>query len=369
MGSCPPSHSEDKRTAALPCGACAAGQERRRTPVGQVHILTPTDTSQTPPVRSLTPTTAARKGTPLSGDRSLDRGPPSDRLPDGSPLPAGGADVAGSSGPGGVRAPQRNFSSSSLSGIDANGTQGAGGAGAAAGEEAGLRVEGGGGGEGEGEEGADAGAGGLDAPTGGEFRSFLPPPPTARCGDDLQAKFAKFLQLKREGTNFNTALRLSKGYRNPDLMQQLVTLHSIRETGSMFERAVFDPQGYADADFYDRLVVQQRQEADRREAERKLRTQIQFQPGGQYLPPGGKPVVQIFTGQKGELALWRVATPFVSNSRLLFSFVLLFHVWAPSFTLSLGPFSISALAPPPTPTCKLKGLLNPKGPSFIQFAS
>ncbi|XP_039033522.1 uncharacterized protein LOC120169449 [Hibiscus syriacus] len=52
---------------------------------------------------------------------------------------------------------------------------------------------------------------------------FLPPPPKAKCSEELQRKIDKFLNLKRVGQSFNAEVRNRMDYRNPDL-----SLHAVR---------------------------------------------------------------------------------------------------------------------------------------------
>ncbi|CAI7743125.1 unnamed protein product, partial [Closterium sp. NIES-54] len=141
------------------------------------------------------------------------------------------------------------------------------------------------------------------------------------------------------GRSINDALRNSKGYRNPDFMQQvgmrwvgggegcdcvgrtrrvvtvalldskgncnglfvpLSTSHwplalpfslflslqvvkheGIDEHGSCFSKDVFNPHGFDRLDYYDALVAEQRREMERKEQERRQKGgQIEFQRGG-----------------------------------------------------------------------------------------
>ena len=66
-----------------------------------------------------------------------------------------------------------------------------------------------------------------------------------------QEKFRRYLAMKeRRGMSFNAALRDSKGYRNPDFMQQAVAMQEIDEIGSCFPKHVFDPHGLPEEDYY-----------------------------------------------------------------------------------------------------------------------
>ncbi|GFZ07121.1 transcriptional regulator family protein [Actinidia rufa] len=72
------------------------------------------------------------------------------------------------------------------------------------------------------------------------FDRFLPPPPMARCSDELQDRINKFLYLKRLGKSYNAEVRTKKGYRNPDFLLHSVTYQDIDEIGSCFSKDVFD---------------------------------------------------------------------------------------------------------------------------------
>eukprot|EP00271_Cylindrocystis_brebissonii_P022011 TRINITY_DN8222_c0_g1_i2.p1 TRINITY_DN8222_c0_g1~~TRINITY_DN8222_c0_g1_i2.p1 ORF type:complete len:524 (-),score=147.26 TRINITY_DN8222_c0_g1_i2:112-1683(-) len=128
-----------------------------------------------------------------------------------------------------------------------------------------------------------------------DVEGFLPPRPPGSCSIELQAKFTKFLELKRQGQKFNDALRMSKGYRNPDLMQQLVEKMGIDEIGSCFPKSIFDPHGLNKNDYFDKLVLQQRRDSERKEQERKTCGVVEFQRGGVQLPPKPGPVVQLLS--------------------------------------------------------------------------
>ncbi|CAI5479607.1 unnamed protein product [Closterium sp. Yama58-4] len=125
------------------------------------------------------------------------------------------------------------------------------------------------------------------------LRGFLPPPPREKCSEQLQAKFIRYLELKRAGRSINDALRNSKGYRNPDFMQQVVKHEGIDEHGSCFPKDVFNPLGFDRSDYYDALVAEQRREMERKEQERRQKGgQIEFQRGGTVVqliaaPPKG----------------------------------------------------------------------------------
>ncbi|KAG6416656.1 hypothetical protein SASPL_124091 [Salvia splendens] len=133
------------------------------------------------------------------------------------------------------------------------------------------------------------------------LNNFLPPPPKAKCSEELQASselfkvldpgvlavyFGKacnaygFLALKKTtGRSFNAEVRNRKEYRNPDFLLHAVTYQDIDQIGSCFRKDVFDPHGYDKSDFYDE-IVDMRREMERKEQERKKSQKLEFTPGG-----------------------------------------------------------------------------------------
>ncbi|CAI9087253.1 OLC1v1021280C1 [Oldenlandia corymbosa var. corymbosa] len=112
------------------------------------------------------------------------------------------------------------------------------------------------------------------------LNKFLPPPPKAKCSDELQAKIMRFLTLKRGGLSFNAEVRNRKDYRNPDFLRHAVTYQDIDEIGSCFSKDVFDPHGYDKSDFFDEIEADMRREMERKEQERKRSPRIDFFSGG-----------------------------------------------------------------------------------------
>lgn len=109
---------------------------------------------------------------------------------------------------------------------------------------------------------------------------FLPPPPTARCSDELQKKIDKFLSLKRSGKSYNTEVRNKKEYRNPDFLLHAVTYQDIDQIGSCFSKDVFDPHGYDKSDYYDEIEADMKREMERKEQEKKKNQKVDFITGG-----------------------------------------------------------------------------------------
>ncbi|KAJ2746252.1 hypothetical protein GGI20_001532 [Coemansia sp. BCRC 34301] len=61
------------------------------------------------------------------------------------------------------------------------------------------------------------------------------------CPAELQAKFAQWYDLKRQGANFNETLMRNKTFRNPNIYQWLVDHLGLEEAGSNMPTAGFSP--------------------------------------------------------------------------------------------------------------------------------
>ncbi|XP_043693770.1 SAP30-binding protein-like [Telopea speciosissima] len=110
---------------------------------------------------------------------------------------------------------------------------------------------------------------------------FLPPPPKAKCSEQLQEKINKFLAYKRAGKSFNAEVRNRKDYRNPDFLRHAVRYQDIVEMGSCFSKEVFDPHGYDKSDYYEELAeADMRCELERKDQGAKKNQRIEFASGG-----------------------------------------------------------------------------------------
>ncbi|KAJ0986037.1 hypothetical protein J5N97_004393 [Dioscorea zingiberensis] len=112
------------------------------------------------------------------------------------------------------------------------------------------------------------------------LNSFLPPPLTFQCPEELQEKINKFLVYKKAGKSFNTDLRNRKDYRNPDFLQHAVRYQEIDQIGTCFSKDVFDPHGYDKSDYFDEIEADMKRELERKEQERKKTQKVDFVPGG-----------------------------------------------------------------------------------------
>ncbi|XP_052113966.1 uncharacterized protein LOC107473782 isoform X2 [Arachis duranensis] len=112
------------------------------------------------------------------------------------------------------------------------------------------------------------------------LNKFLPPPPKAKCSEELQRKINKFFEYKKAGKSFNAEVRNRKNYRNPDFLLHAVRYQEIDQIGSCFSKDVFDPHGYDSSDFYDEIEADMRRESERKEHEKKKAQKMEFIAGG-----------------------------------------------------------------------------------------
>ncbi|CAI9112759.1 OLC1v1013249C1 [Oldenlandia corymbosa var. corymbosa] len=109
------------------------------------------------------------------------------------------------------------------------------------------------------------------------LNKFLPPPPKAKCSDELQEKIIEFLALKKhKGRSYNAEVCNRNVYRNPDSLRHVVTYQLIDEMGSCFSKDVFDPHGYEKCDFYDEIEADMKHEMVRKELEKKRSPKVDF---------------------------------------------------------------------------------------------
>ncbi|XP_038685169.1 uncharacterized protein LOC119985072 [Tripterygium wilfordii] len=109
---------------------------------------------------------------------------------------------------------------------------------------------------------------------------FLPPPPKAKCPEELQRRIDKFLALKKIGKSFNAEVRNRKDYRNPDFLLHAVRFQEIDQIGSCLCNDVFDPHGYDKSDYYDEIESDMNRDRERKEQERKKSPKVEFVSGG-----------------------------------------------------------------------------------------
>ncbi|GAA6027247.1 hypothetical protein JCM8097_002522 [Rhodosporidiobolus ruineniae] len=72
----------------------------------------------------------------------------------------------------------------------------------------------------------------------------IPPVPTGPCKPSVEAKLANFHKLREtRGLHFNDSLHASKAFRNPRIYAKLVEFVDVDETGTNWDRQVWDPKG------------------------------------------------------------------------------------------------------------------------------
>ncbi|GLU22840.1 hypothetical protein SLE2022_388850 [Rubroshorea leprosula] len=131
---------------------------------------------------------------------------------------------------------------------------------------------------------------------------FLPPPPKAKCSEELQRKINKFLNLKRAGKSFNAEVRNRKDYRNPDFLLHAVSYQDIDPIGSNFSKDVFDPHGYDKSDFIDEIEADMKREKERKEQESKKNLKLDFVATGfQPAPKVNMPIAGASAGAASAL--------------------------------------------------------------------
>ncbi len=68
-----------------------------------------------------------------------------------------------------------------------------------------------------------------------------------------QEKITTFHQLKESGRSINENLNNSNAFKNPAILEKLITFCNIVETGSNYPYELFDPSNLPKSDYYDAL--------------------------------------------------------------------------------------------------------------------
>ncbi|KAI9809867.1 MAG: hypothetical protein M1825_000300 [Sarcosagium campestre] len=111
----------------------------------------------------------------------------------------------------------------------------------------------------------------------------IPPSPPGSPPADTNAKFANFIQLKRQGVHFNEKLARSSALKNPSLLQKLMSFAGIDERGqyaTTLPEELWDPNGFPPWAYKEELA-QSQQDVTKRKEEEKARIQresIEFVP-------------------------------------------------------------------------------------------
>ncbi|QYT02488.1 hypothetical protein H0G86_009490 [Trichoderma simmonsii] len=126
----------------------------------------------------------------------------------------------------------------------------------------------------------------------------IPPSPPGSPPPGSNKKVEQFLELKKKGVHFNSKLEQSTALRNPSLMDKLLDFVGIDEVGqyeTTLPKELWDPRGFPDWAFRDKLSKSREKIAKEKEADRAAggRTAIDFVPsnasssGGAQGLPGG----------------------------------------------------------------------------------
>jgi len=112
----------------------------------------------------------------------------------------------------------------------------------------------------------------------------LPPAPAGECLSHIRKNVEHYTTLKEvKGLSVNDDLRDKKEFRNPGILELLMSMYNIKETGSNYPVDVFDPNGYDSRLYFDAL---RRQQADRerRKEETKVREFVTHNANAQTVP-------------------------------------------------------------------------------------
>ncbi|KAI9839630.1 MAG: hypothetical protein M1819_002256 [Sarea resinae] len=103
----------------------------------------------------------------------------------------------------------------------------------------------------------------------------IPPSPPGSPQPSTSAKFAHFLELKKQGVHFNEKLAKSSALKNPSLLQKLMGFAGIddqNQYASTLPTELWDPSGFPKWAYKEELAKSQ-QELSRRKEEEKARVQ------------------------------------------------------------------------------------------------
>lgn len=111
----------------------------------------------------------------------------------------------------------------------------------------------------------------------------IPPSPPGSPPPGANKKFEQFLALKRKGTHFNAKLEQSAALKNPALMDKLmgfVDVTGVAQYETTLPLDLWNPKGFPDWAFRNRLRKSREAVAKEREAERTAggRSSIDFVP-------------------------------------------------------------------------------------------
>ncbi|EAL67592.1 hypothetical protein DDB_G0279635 [Dictyostelium discoideum AX4] len=107
--------------------------------------------------------------------------------------------------------------------------------------------------------------------------SFIPEAPKDSQVDfGLKEKIIRYHKMKQDGISINQALRNSSSFKNPSVIEKLISFCEIDELGSNYPLSQFNPHSYPLDDYYKPLNEKQRKMDEKREFERINRMKIDF---------------------------------------------------------------------------------------------
>ncbi|KAF6748093.1 HCNGP-like protein-domain-containing protein [Ephemerocybe angulata] len=110
----------------------------------------------------------------------------------------------------------------------------------------------------------------------------IPPPSTEPVDEEVAAKLAKFLELKRDPTNpkhFNDSLMSNRSFRNPHLYANLVDWANVDEKVTNFPQDIWNPHDLDPEWYADRITEAQKRRAEKERGSAGKRSHIDFTSG------------------------------------------------------------------------------------------
>jgi hypothetical protein len=111
----------------------------------------------------------------------------------------------------------------------------------------------------------------------------MPDSPPGSPPAGTNAKFAHFLDLKKQGVHFNEKLAKSSALKNPSMMQKLMDFADINEAGqyaTTLPKELWDPNGFPECAYKEELAKSQQKILKKREEDktRGQRESVEFVP-------------------------------------------------------------------------------------------
>ncbi|KAJ3118184.1 hypothetical protein HDU96_003471 [Phlyctochytrium bullatum] len=98
--------------------------------------------------------------------------------------------------------------------------------------------------------------------------SLPPPPPADQCDPELQAKIAQWTTLRTtQNRHFNAQLSRTHSFANPAIMSKLIEFLGLVEYGTQLPRETFDPYGFNEDWYYDKVEAMWAREEEKAAAE------------------------------------------------------------------------------------------------------